>query len=172
MDNSQNSHANKHLIIIWYSRTGTSQTLAEAAFAAASQHQGLQAHLVNAIEVQPDDMMAADGYIFICPENLAAIAGGMKEFFDRCYYPLLQHIEGRPYAALIAAGSDGENALKQLERIATGWRLKKVMENIIIRTDAQTKEAILAQKTLRQDQLDHAATIGSTLAAGLVMGIF
>jgi NAD(P)H-dependent FMN reductase len=172
MDNSQNSHANKRLMIIWYSRTGASKALAEAAFAAASKHDDLQAHLVNAVEAQPDDMMAADGYIFICPENLAAIAGGMKEFFDRCYYPLLQHIEGRPYAALIAAGSDGENALKQLERIATGWRLKKVMENIIIRTDAQTKEAILAYKTLRQDQLDHATTIGSTLAAGLVMGIF
>ena len=48
----------------------------------------------------------------------------MKEMFDRCYYPCLGKLEGRPYATIICAGSDGENAQRQLDRIATGWRLR------------------------------------------------
>ena len=64
-------------------------------------------------------MLTGDGYIFGTPENLAAISGLMKDFFDRTYYPVLERINGRPYATLICAGSDGHNAARQIERIAT-----------------------------------------------------
>ena len=39
--------------------------------------------------------------------NLAAMAGLMKDFFDRTYYPAPDLISGRPYATLICAGIDG-----------------------------------------------------------------
>lgn len=128
--------------------------------------------LMKAEECQPDDMLAADGYIFATPENLAAIAGVMKAFLDRCYYPLLGQIEGRPYAAMICAGSDGENARTQLERIAKGWRLKKVMDTPIICTHAQTEAEILGQKSISKTDLSRCDEIGATLAAGLEMGVF
>jgi hypothetical protein len=54
------------------------------------------------------------------------MAGIMKDFFDRTYYPVLDRINGRPYAVLICAGSDGQNAARQIERIATGWRLRAI----------------------------------------------
>ena len=91
---------------------------------------------------------------FCAPENLAAISGLMKEFFDRSYYPVLGKIEGRPYAQMVCAGSDGENAARQTARIATGWRLKEVQPPLIICTHAQTPEAILAEKTIPEDQLE------------------
>ena len=92
--------------------------------------------------------VSADGYIFATPENLAAMAGRMKDFFDRTYYPALDRINGRPYATLICAGSDGENAARQIARIATGWRLRPVAAPLIVCTHAQTPEAILAPKTI------------------------
>ncbi len=128
--------------------------------------------LVPADQARPEDVLAADGYIFCAPENLAAISGLMKEFFDRCYYPVLGKIEGRPYAQMICAGSDGENAARQIARIATGWRLKEVQLPLIICTHAQTPEAILAEKTIPRAQLDQCREIGAALGAGLSMGIF
>ena len=94
--------------------------------------------------------MAADGYLFAFPENLAAISGGMKGFFDRCYYPCLGALNGRPYAMIVCAGSDGRNAVAQAERIATGWRLRQIAESRIVCTHAQTSEAILAPKTINE----------------------
>lgn len=128
--------------------------------------------LLRAEEAGPDHLLAADGYLFAAPENLAALSGEMKEFFDRCYYPVLGRIEGRPYAHMVCAGSDGENAARQTARIATGWRLKEVQPPLIICTHAQTPEAILAEKTIPEADLAKCADIGQALAAGIAMGVF
>lgn len=155
------------LLIAWHSRTGGSRALAEAAATG-----GGAARLVAADDVTPEILQAAGGYLFVGPENLAALSGAMKEMFDRCYYPCLGRIEGRPYATIICAGSDGENAQRQLDRIATGWRLKRVADPMIVNTDAQTPAAILAPKTIEQDSLTEARDLGAALAEGLAAGIF
>lgn len=160
----------KTLLIVWYSRTGGSRQLAEAARDAAMETGGIEVHFLPAEDTRAADLLSADGYLFVCPENLAAIAGAMKTFFDRTYYDVLGKIEGRPYAAIICAGSDGENAKKQLERICTGWRLKKIADTPIVKVSAQTKEEILAEKTIGEQDLAIARELGATLSAGLEIG--
>ncbi len=128
--------------------------------------------LVNAEDATPRDLLAADGYLFVCPENLASMTGEMKAFFDRCYYPVLGKIEGRSYATMICAGSDGEGAARQIARIATGWRLKAVADPLIVCTHAQTPEAILAPKVITETDLTRCRELGATLGAGLAMGVF
>jgi len=158
------------LLIVWHSRTGGSRQMAEAAHAAAREE--CTATLKPACEATPDDLLRADGYIFCAPENLAALSGAMKEFFDRCYYEVLGRIEGRPYALMICAGSDGAGAVRQAARIAQGWRLRPVQEPMIVCTHAQTREQILGQKTLPEDDLARCRDLGEALAAGLAMGAF
>ena len=158
------------LLIVYYSRTGGSRQMAEAACVAAREEAATR--LLRADRAGPEDLLNADGYIFCAPENLAAIAGVMKDFFDRCYYPVLGRIEGRPYAQMVCAGSDGGNAVRQIARIAQGWRLKPVQEPIIICTHAQTPEQILAKKVISDDDLEKCREIGLALAAGLSMGVF
>ncbi len=162
----------KTLLIVYYSYTGGTHQMAEAAAQAASRQEGVEVRLLRAPEAEPDDLLAADGYIFAAPENLAAVAGIMKDFFDRCYYPVLDRLNGRPYAVMICAGSDGQNALRQIERIAIGWRLKSVAHGLIVCTHAQTPELILAPKTIEHDDLTRCAVLGEGIAAGLSAGIF
>jgi multimeric flavodoxin WrbA len=162
----------KTLLIIYHTQTGGTRQMAEAAAAGAATESGLTTRLQTAAQTTPDDVIGADGYIFATPENLAAIAGMMKDFFDRCYYPALGRINGRPYASLICAGSDGENAARQIARIATGWRVKAIAAPLIICTNAQTPEAILAAKTIPQADLQKCRDMGAALAAGLSLGIY
>lgn len=156
------------LAIVWHSRTGAARAMAEAAFAGA----GERALLIRAEDATPEQLLAAKGYLFACPENLAAMSGAMKEMFDRCYYPLLGKVEGRGYATLIAAGSDGHGAQAQLDRIVKGWRLRRVAEPLIVNLAAQTPEAILAPKTVPAAQLEACRELGAALASGLELGIF
>ena len=156
------------LLIAWHSRTGASRAMAEAARDGA----GEAARCLSAERVEPDHLLAAQGYLFVCPENLAAMSGMMKDMFDRCYYPVLGRLEGRAYATVIAAGSDGEGAQRQLDRIAKGWRLKRVADPMIVNFEAQTPERILAAKTVPDETLAECRALGEGLAEGLSAGIF
>jgi multimeric flavodoxin WrbA len=146
--------------------------MAEAAAAAARREEGVEVRLQHAAATQPADVLAADGYLFVTPENLASMSGLMKDFFDRVYYPVLDRLNGRPYAALVCAGADGSGAVRQIERIATGLRLKAVALPLIVITRAQPPEAILAPKTIGPEDLARCAEIGAGLAAGLAAGGF
>lgn len=158
------------LLIVFHSRTGAARQMAEAAAAGAAPE--ATTRLLPAEAAGPADLLAAEGYLFAAPENLAALSGAMKEFFDRCYYPVLGRLNGRPYALLVAAGSDGTGAVRQATRIATGWRLRPVADPLIIHTHAQTEAAILAPKILPAAELDRCRDLGAALGAGLAMGIF
>lgn len=162
----------KQLLIVWHSTTGGSAQMARAAFEAARAEAGVQVRLQRAAETMATDVLAADAYLFCAPEHLASLAGPMKDFFDRCYYPALDRINGRPYALLVCAGSDGSGAVRQVERICTGWRLRQAAPALIVNTGAQTPEAILAPKTIDAAELDRCREIGAALAAGLSSGIF
>ena len=144
--------------------------MAEAAALAAEQE--VETILKTARDSGPDDLVKADGYIFCAPENLAAISGVMKDFFDRSYYPVLGCIEGRPYAQMVCAGSDGQNAARQVARIAQGWRLREVQPPLIICTHAQTPEKILAEKIIPEDDLIHCRELGAAMGAGLGLGVY
>ena len=152
--------------------TGGAQQMAEAAARGARNEDSVNVRLIPAREANADDVLDANGYLFVTPENLAAMSGVMKDFFDRTFYAALERITGRAYATLVCAGSDGENAVRQIDRIATGWRLRKAAEPIIVCTRAQTPEKILAPKIIAADQLQRCEEVGAALAAGLALGVF
>lgn len=162
----------KRVLIVWHSRTGAARAMAEAAAGGARAEPTADVRLLAADAAQSADLLAADGYLFACPENLAAMSGAMKEFFDRNYYGVLEQLNGRPYAAMIAAGSDGSGAARQMARICTGWRLKPIAEPLIVGTHAQTPEAIAAPKSLAPGDVQACAELGAGLAVGLSLGVF
>ncbi len=162
----------KTLLIVFHTLTGGTRQMANAAAEGASAEPEVLVRLLAAAEAGPEHVLAADAYIFATPENLAAMAGRMKDFFDRTYYPALDRINGRPYATLICAGSDGDNAARQIARIAIGWRLRPVTHPLIVRTHAQTPEAILAPKIIAASDLKACRDIGEALANGIAAGIF
>ena len=156
------------IAVVWHSRTGAARAMSIAICDGA----GEAAYLLPAAEAMPAILLGAQGYVFVCPENLGTMSGLMKEMFDRCYYPLLGRIEGRPYATAIAAGTDGSGAQAQIDRIVTGWRLRRVAEPLIVRLDAQTPREILAEKTVSPAALDACCELGMAFAEGLALGIF
>jgi multimeric flavodoxin WrbA len=162
----------KKLLIVFHSKTGGTYQMAEATARGAAAEPEVSLNLIHAGDAGADELLQADGYIFATPENLAMMSGMMKDFFDRTYYPVLDRIVGRPYAVLICAGSDGENAARQIQRIATGWRLKAIAEPLIVCTYAQTPEEILARKQIGEYDLQRCEELGATIAAGLVLGIY
>src|ERR1700676_2064943 len=160
------------LLIVYHSMTGGTQQMAAAAAAGAGAEPAVRVSLLGAADAEASHVLDASGFIFATPENLAAMSGKMKDFFDRTYYSALDRLNGRPYATLICAGSDGRSAAQQIERIATGWRLKPVADPIIVCTHAQTAEEILRPKHIPERDLKSCEELGATLASGIALDIF
>jgi NAD(P)H-dependent FMN reductase len=169
-----NGEPEKLLLLVWWSRTGASKALANACFdaAVAAQAPGLQVLMQRADQVVQSDLLRASGLVFVCPENLGSMAGMMKEFFDLQYYPALGRLEGTAYQLIVSAGSDGSGAVRQIERIATGWRLRPIGQALIVNVQAQDAAQILAVKKLTQMQLQVARDLGALFASGLAFGVF
>ena len=158
------------LLVVWHSRTGASKQMArEAADAAQAE---IAVDLVQACNASAELVLNARAYLFVCPENLGSLSGAMKEFFDRLYYPVLGQIEGRAYATIIAAGSDGTGAERQIDRIVTGWRLRRVVDSMIVNFEAQAPEDILRAKTVPDNVATRCREVGATLGAGAAIGLF
>ena len=87
------------------------------------------------------------------------MAGAIKDFFDRTFYPAQDRVQGLPYAIFVSAGNDGTGAVGSIERIALGYRFRKCAEPLIIKGDPGAED------------LQRCADLGQTLAAGLALGI-
>lgn len=164
------------LLIVWHSRTDASQQLAFFAAEGAQRvldelelNSRCSIHCLPATAVSASDLLNAAAYLFCAPENLGSLSGEMKAFFDINYYAVLDQLNGRPYSALISAGSAGHGAAQQLEKICTGWRLNLVHPISIFNFGAQTPEQIAAQKTLTLEMIQQAQEIGGLLAAHIAL---
>jgi multimeric flavodoxin WrbA len=162
----------KKLLIVYHTLTGGTLQMAQAAAVGSAREPAVAVRLETAAAAGPDALLESSAYLFACPENLAGMSGMMKDFFDRSYYPVLERLQGRPYATLICAGSDGSNAARQIERIVTGWRLKAIAAPLIVCTHAQTPEEILKHKQISAADLARCEELGATIAAGLGLGIY
>jgi multimeric flavodoxin WrbA len=162
----------KTLLIVYHSMTGGTLQMARAAAAGAGTEPAIRVSLLGAADAHAEDVLNAAGFIFATPENLAAMSGKMKDFFDRTYYAALDRLNGKPYAILVCAGSDGRSAAQQIERIASGWRLRAIAAPIIVCTHAQTAEEIFRPKHLAAQELTSCEELGATLASGMALGIF
>lgn len=150
----------KRLCVIYHSQSGSTALLAEAVKRGASAEEGVEVVLKRAMEASTDDLLNADGVIFGSPENFGYLSGGLKDFFDRSFYPALEQQINLPYGVFISAGNDGAGANRQLQRIVKAYPMKAVAEAVIVKGLPD------------EDGVEACETLGATLAAGLAFGIF
>ena len=148
------------LLMVYHSQSGTTAAMMQAVCDGASLEPDVDCRLVSAMEAGTGDLLWCDGVVFGSPENLGYLSGGLKDFFDRTFYPAQPHELNIPYGVVISAGNDGSNALRQLQRIATGYPMRCVAEPLIV-TGEPDAEALQCCRDL-----------GQAMAAGLSMGIF
>jgi multimeric flavodoxin WrbA len=150
----------RQLLIVYHSQSGASFQLAAAARRGAALEDDVAVRWLRAWDACTGDLRHCDGLLLVAPENSATVAGAMKDFLDRTFYPAQPLQLGLPYGLIISAGNDGRGAAAQVQRILSGFPMKPVAEPLICRGE-------VSQVMLRECR-----DLGQTLAAGLSMGIF
>ncbi len=152
----------RHLLVVFHSRTGSTQDLCDAAVAAASDAAGdeLSIRVLGAFAAGPDDVLWSQGVLLVTPANFGYMAGALKDFFERVYHPCLDKTAGLPYCLVVKGDTDVDGAVSSVERIATGLRWRRVLPPVTVVGDAGPAH------------VDEVRELGATLAAGLAAGIF
>jgi multimeric flavodoxin WrbA len=152
----------RHLLVVAHSRTGSTQVLCNAATDAARAAAGdeVDVRALGAFDAGPDDVLWADGALLCTPANFGYMSGALKDFFERVYHPCLEKTAGLPYALVVKGSTDVDGAVASVERITTGLRWRRVLPPLAVVGDATAAD------------VDQAAELGATLAAGLAAGIF
>jgi multimeric flavodoxin WrbA len=148
------------LLIIFHSQSGNTERLAEALEEGALRVESVSVRKLRAADVRSEDLAHCSAVIVCSPEYFGYMAGAIKDVFDRTYEEIREHMTGKSYAVVIAAGNDGTGALNSIERIIKGWKLKRVQEPVICRGP------------VLESVLDSCRTMGQTLAAGIDLGIY
>ncbi|WP_296403057.1 NAD(P)H-dependent oxidoreductase [Psychrobacter sp.] len=151
----------KTILIVAHAPSPNTQKLAQAAFNGAN-HLDINVNVIlkTPQKTQAEDVLAADAILIGTTENLAYMAGLTKDFFDRCYYPVLEKKQGLPLAVYIRAGQDGTGTKRALKAITTGLRWEWVQDALILKGDWQ--EAFITQ----------VEELAMTLAVGVEAGIY
>jgi multimeric flavodoxin WrbA len=150
----------KHLLIIYHSQSGSTRTLAEAVFTGALLEPDVETRLLRAMEAGTADLLWCDAIIFGTPENLGYMSGGLKDFFDRTFYPAAPHQLNIAYGIFVSAGNDGTGAIRQIQRIAKGYPLREVAEPVVVCGEVSA------------GGVQSCRELGNALATGLSLGIF
>ncbi len=148
------------ILIIYHSQTGNTQMMAEAVAEGARAVEGVEVIFKKAADATLEDLLAADGLAVGTPENFGYMSGMLKDFFDRTYSEAQDKVFRKPFVVFISAGNDGSGALKAIERIALGYKFKKVFEPVI------------AKGKITQEILEQCRELGGTLAGGCQMRIY
>lgn len=152
---------NKKLLIVAHTPSPNTRNLLAAILRGARHPDIAGVDVIHkaALEAEPDDIRGCDAIILFTTENLGYMSGALKDFFDRCYYPVLEEKQGLPCAIVIRAGFDGTGTRRALETILTGLRWKIVQDIKTLKGEWQ--EAFIGQ----------AEEVGMYMAAGLEAGI-
>lgn len=151
----------KKLLVIAHAPSVNTERMLGAVLAGANNSDvtNVNVESISPTRVQPEDIKSACAVIIGTTENLGYMAGLIKDVFDRCYYPCLEHTQGLPFAFYIRAGHDGTGTRRAIESITKGLRWKLVQDPLVCRGDFD--EAFIAQ----------CEELGLTMAASLDAGI-
>ena len=152
----------RNLLVVYHTRSGGTQAMTDAVVDGATDDEitGVDVRVLRAPDATAADVQHADAIVLGTPENFGYMAGLMKDFLERIYYPCLDATVGRPYALYVKASTDGDGAVRSVERIVAGLRWNAVRPPFVVVGDAQPAD------------LEHCWELGATMAAGLEAGIF
>jgi multimeric flavodoxin WrbA len=152
----------RRLLIVYQSRSGGAQAMADAVIAGACSDEIEDVDVVvrRAPDADVDDVLAAEALILGTPENFGAMSGLFKDFLERIYHPCLERTRGRPYALFVKAGHDGQGTVLGVQRILTGLAWRAVAEPVV------------AVGELTDEHLAACTELGATVAGGLSIGLW
>jgi len=118
------------VLIVYHSLGGDTKKMAEAVAEGARGVSGTEIALKTGLDASIDDLLGCDAVALGSPDYFGYMAGGLKDFLDRTYYPSQGKVAGKPAAVFGSAGGPAENILRVLEQALQWFKLEKAGDSV------------------------------------------
>lgn len=157
------------LLVVHHSPTRGMQRLTEAVLAGTRDEaiEGVEVVERAALEPDPDEVLAADGYLLGTPANFGYMSGALKHYFDATFLAVGGSLSddgsagttgggttaGRPYGLWVHGRYDLTGAVRSVQSIvgALGWRQSAALLEVL--------------GEVSEEHLESAYDLGATIAA-------
>ncbi|MFH2069295.1 MAG: NAD(P)H-dependent oxidoreductase [Candidatus Omnitrophota bacterium] len=85
-----------------------------------------------------DDLLGADALAVGTPDYFSYMAGGVKDFFDRTFYPTQGKVTDKPYGTFVTHGGGGA-ARKSLEDMGRTFKLRHIADTVLVKNKPDDK---------------------------------
>jgi len=116
------------ILVIYHSQSGNTEEMAKAVAKGAKSIREAEVMLKKATEATLEDLVSSSGIAIGSPDYFSYMAGAVKDFFDRTFYPSQGKVTESPCILFFSGGGGGEPALKSLKRICDSFKFKQIGE--------------------------------------------
>ncbi|MBN2456143.1 MAG: FprA family A-type flavoprotein [Sedimentisphaerales bacterium] len=131
---------NKKILIVYHSQGGNTKEAAEAVAKGAKQINNTEVVIKQALKATIENLKSCDAIAVGSPDYFSYMAGGLKDFFDRTYYPTQGSVTDKPCGIFVTHGGGGK-AVKSVESICNTFKFKMVMEPVLVQGMPDSKSA-------------------------------
>ena len=118
------------VLVVYHTLSGNTGAMAEAV-AEGARTAGAEVIVKPALEATLEDLLGCDAIALGSADYFSYIAGGLKDFFDRTYYPSKGKVDGKPYGAFVTAGGPGDKVAECLDKFAGRFGLRKIGSTVV-----------------------------------------
>lgn len=118
------------VLIVYHTLSGNTEMMAKAVAEGAESVTGTTVSLKKAFDTTLEDLLSCDGVAFGSADYFSYIAGALKDFFDRTFYPSQGKVTGKPCVVFGTGGGGGETVCGVLERMCKAFKLNKIADSV------------------------------------------
>ena len=129
----------KRVLIVYYSLGGNTQKAA-GLVQAGLEKEGIEVTIKTGLEAGVEDLENCDGLVVGTPDYFSYMAGGLKDFFDRTYYPTQGKVTDKPCAIFVTHGGGGK-AVDSVVKICQIFKFKVIGEPVLVKGSPAGEDA-------------------------------
>ena len=140
------------ILIVYHSQSGNTRIAADLVAKGALSVEGTDVQVKEGLKATIDDLLNCDGVAVGSPDYFSYMAGGLKDFFDRTYYPTKGKVTDKPCAIFLTHGGGGR-AVESLKSICRSFKFAPVVEPVLVKEqpDAEVEKRLMSLgKTLAE----------------------
>jgi len=120
------------VLVVFHSQGGNTRAAAEAVAQGAKDVPGTEVVVKEALEADEPDLLGCGALAVGTPDYFSYMAGGLKDFFDRTYYPTQGSVTDKLCGIFVTHGGGGR-AVDSVKSVCGSFKFKLVGEPVLVK---------------------------------------